>query len=202
MCCTLSTSTAYCITVRQLRSVCTTTLATLRCTNLSAGTRPTIWLAGTGPSEQPIHMYFGACCALSREKNSGSSRTISAAHVRLLANSSGMSVMGSGRRPVRRRSIGRREGDVGIDRLAVPPHAGAAARRGHDLEPHLEILRRVGECGPEGVQHGGIRRPLVAGGDEADMDGMSEALHLQRARNLLGDVIDVGVHGHSVGRSR
>ena len=48
--------------IRQLRSVCTTTLAMLRWTKTSPGARPMIWLAGTRESEQPIHRYFGACC--------------------------------------------------------------------------------------------------------------------------------------------
>src|SRR6478672_1020556 len=202
MCSTLSTSTAYWTTVRQLRSVCTTTLATLRCTNISPGSRPTISFAGTRLSEQPIHMYLGACWAMRREKNSGSSRTMAAAQARLLANSSGICVMRRWRWYARRPSVGRREGDVGIDRLAVPPHAGAAARRGNDLEPDLEVLRSVGEGGPQVVQHCGVRGLVVAGRHDADVDGVREALHLHRAGHLLGDVIDVGVHGHSVGRSR
>jgi hypothetical protein len=47
------------MTDRQLRSVCTTTLATLRWTKTSPGSRPTIWLAGTRESEQPIHRNSG-----------------------------------------------------------------------------------------------------------------------------------------------
>ena len=35
-------------------SVGTTTFATFRCTNICPGARPTIWLAGTRLSEQPI----------------------------------------------------------------------------------------------------------------------------------------------------
>ena len=54
-CSTCSASTAYCSTDRQLRSVWTTTLATLRWTNSSPGSRSTISLAGTRLSEQPIH---------------------------------------------------------------------------------------------------------------------------------------------------
>src|SRR5512143_2043679 len=46
-CSTLSASIANCRVERQLRSVCTTTLATLRCTNISPGSKPTIWYAGT-----------------------------------------------------------------------------------------------------------------------------------------------------------
>jgi hypothetical protein len=58
-CFTFSTSTANCITDRQFRSVCTTTLAMLRCTKSSPGSRLTISLAGTRLSEQPIQRYFG-----------------------------------------------------------------------------------------------------------------------------------------------
>lgn len=46
----------YWIADRQFRSVCTATLAMLRCTNTSPGRRPTIWLAGTRLSAQPMHM--------------------------------------------------------------------------------------------------------------------------------------------------
>src|SRR5436189_106558 len=55
MCSTLSTSTANWITDRQLRSVCTTTLAMLRWTKSSPGSSPTMSLAGTRESAQPIH---------------------------------------------------------------------------------------------------------------------------------------------------
>src|SRR3990167_3574852 len=73
---------------RQFRSVGTTTLATLRCTNTSPGARPVIWLAGTRLSEQPIHMYCGLCCASRSVKNVGFSRTMAAAHSRLWSNMS------------------------------------------------------------------------------------------------------------------
>src|SRR5262245_46949768 len=82
---TFRTSTANWTVERQLRSVWTTTLATLRWTNISPGRRPTIWLAGTRLSEQPIQRYCGACWPERRRKNSGSCRVISAAHERLLA---------------------------------------------------------------------------------------------------------------------
>ena len=68
---------------RQLRSVGTTTLATLRCTNTSPGSSPVIWLAGTRLSEQPIHMYLGFCCASRLVKKPGRSRSIWAAQARL-----------------------------------------------------------------------------------------------------------------------
>src|SRR5581483_10630875 len=50
------------MTERQFRSVCTTTFATLRWTNISPGSRPTSCVAGTRLSEQPIHNYSGVCC--------------------------------------------------------------------------------------------------------------------------------------------
>src|SRR5690554_4828082 len=78
---------------RQFRSLGTTTLATLRCTNTSPGSRPVIWLAGTRLSEQPIHMYLGFCCASSPVKNPGRSRSIRSAHSRLWTNRSSMEVV-------------------------------------------------------------------------------------------------------------
>lgn len=56
----------------QLRSLWTTTFATLRRTNSSTGSRPTMSLAGTRESEQPIHRYSGACCWDSVSKKLGS----------------------------------------------------------------------------------------------------------------------------------
>jgi len=50
-CFTRNTSIAYCSTERQLTSVCSTRLATLRWTNTSPGSKPTISLAGTRLSE-------------------------------------------------------------------------------------------------------------------------------------------------------
>src|ERR1019366_5900300 len=85
-CPTLSTSTASWIVERQFRSVCTTTLATLRCTNISPGNNPTIWFAGTRLSAHPIHRYGGVCWPMRRAKKSGSRRVISAAQARLFAN--------------------------------------------------------------------------------------------------------------------
>src|SRR4051812_48791040 len=84
-CFTCSTSTANWSTDKQLRSVCTTTFATFRCTKSSPGSRFTISFAGTRLSEQPIHRYSGACCAASSEKNRGRSATILAAQRWLLA---------------------------------------------------------------------------------------------------------------------
>src|SRR3954469_22456676 len=86
MCSTARTSTAYCRTERQFRSVCTTTFATLRWTNSSPGSRSTISLAGTRLSEHPIQRYFGVCCWASVSKNCGSRDLIRCAHLRLLAN--------------------------------------------------------------------------------------------------------------------
>ena len=71
MCLTLSASTAYWITDSALRSECATTLATLRCTNTSPGSRPTSSLAGTRLSAQPIHRYCGVCCVSRLVKKPG-----------------------------------------------------------------------------------------------------------------------------------
>src|SRR5690349_19500461 len=88
MCLTLSTSTANWMVLSALRSVCTTTLATLRWTKISPGGRSTIWVAGTRESEQPIHRYLGACCCASFSKKSGSWAVMLAAQRRLLASRS------------------------------------------------------------------------------------------------------------------
>ncbi len=87
MCRTFSRSTANWITDRQLRSVCTTTLAIFLWTNTSPGGRPMIWFAGTRESEQPIHRYSGACWSARREKYSGSAASLRATHASLLAKS-------------------------------------------------------------------------------------------------------------------
>src|SRR5688572_18377407 len=85
---TLSTSTANWITDRQLRSVCTTTLAMLRWTNTSPGAMSMIWLAGTRESEQPIHRYSGACCCERRSKKPGSSALTRSDHSLLRSSNS------------------------------------------------------------------------------------------------------------------
>src|SRR5258707_375895 len=82
-CLTLMTSTAYWRTERQLRSVWTTTLATLRWTKSSPGSMQTIWLAGTRLSEQPIQKNCGACWADRSEKKFGSYRRIFSDQARL-----------------------------------------------------------------------------------------------------------------------
>src|SRR4051812_38568862 len=87
MCRTLRMSTANWITDRQLRSVCTTTLAMLRWTNTSPGARPVIWFAGTRESEQPIQRYCGDCWRARREKYSGSAAVAARAQVRLFSRS-------------------------------------------------------------------------------------------------------------------
>src|SRR5688572_6466610 len=86
-CSTRRTSTAYCSTDRQFRSVCTTTLATLRCTNSSPGSRLTISLAGTRLSAQPIQRKRGDCCRDRVSKNPGSRAVIDRAQARLLSSS-------------------------------------------------------------------------------------------------------------------
>src|SRR5262245_18680968 len=62
-----------------------TRLAIFRWTNNSPGSNPTISLAGTLLSEQPIQRYSGACCATSLEKNSGLVARISDAHFLLFS---------------------------------------------------------------------------------------------------------------------
>src|SRR5215471_2242076 len=86
MCSTFSTSTANWMVLRQLRSVCDTTLATLRWTKMSPGGRSTIWVAGTRESEQPIHRYFGACCCARRSKKRGSWARTAEDQARLLSS--------------------------------------------------------------------------------------------------------------------
>src|SRR5690554_4786009 len=88
MCSTLSTSTANWITDRQLRSVCTTTLAMLRWTKTSPGAMSTIWLAGTRESEQPIHRNLGVWILDRRSKKLGSSASMREAQASFLSSSS------------------------------------------------------------------------------------------------------------------
>src|SRR5690606_37904337 len=94
MCSTLSTSTANWITDRQLRSVCTTTLAMLRWTKTSPGAMSTIWLAGTRESEQPIHRNFGVCSFDSRWKKVGSSASMREAQASFFCSSSSSRLIG------------------------------------------------------------------------------------------------------------
>src|SRR3954470_5341324 len=84
---TFRMSTANWMTDRQLRSVCTTTLAMLRWTNTSPGARPVIWFAGTREAEQPIHKYCGDCSCSRRLKSCVSCASISFAHARLFCSS-------------------------------------------------------------------------------------------------------------------
>src|SRR3954462_11233630 len=94
MCCTFSISTANCTVDNALRSECTITLATLRWTKTSPGSRPVIWLAGTRLSDQPIHMNLGFCCWVRLEKKPGRSRSICAAQARLWVKRSLIEAMG------------------------------------------------------------------------------------------------------------
>jgi len=93
MCLIFSRSVANWITDRQFRSECTTTLATLRCTNNSPGSRFTRSFAGTRLSAQPIHRYCGACCWVSPVKKPGRDASVFAAHRRLLSRSSWSEVL-------------------------------------------------------------------------------------------------------------
>src|SRR4051812_21003815 len=85
ICATFSTDTANCITERQFMSVCTTRLETFRWTKSSPGNSPTISLAGTRLSEQPIQRYLGLCCLESFSKKRASRVRMSLAHCRLLS---------------------------------------------------------------------------------------------------------------------
>src|SRR6476661_2243304 len=124
MCSTLSMSTANWIVDSAFRSECTTTLATLRCTNTSPGSRPVIWLAGTRLSLQPIHMNLGRCCFTSPVKKPGRERSISAAQARLWSKRSWIVVM---LELSFRLSHGFRE------QLAADQHAADLAGAGADL---------------------------------------------------------------------
>src|ERR1700687_5509992 len=97
MCSTLRMSTAYWMTERQLRSVWTTRFATFRCTKSSPGGSPTISLAGTRLSEQPIQRYLGDCCSESLRKKAASCRVIRFDQARLFSkrwvNFTGLALM-------------------------------------------------------------------------------------------------------------
>src|SRR5690606_9439132 len=95
MCSTLSTSTANWITDRQLRSVCTTTLAMLRWTKTSPGAMSMIWLAGTRESEQPIHRNLGVWILDRRSKKLGSSASMREAQASFFSSSSSSRLIGS-----------------------------------------------------------------------------------------------------------
>src|SRR6185369_14141863 len=100
--------------------------------------------------------------------------------------------------PSRRgRSVRLGEGDVGVDRLAVTPDAGARLGRRDGLEADLEQLGLAGEGRTQVLEHRGVRGLVVASRNQPDVNGMREALHLHGARLLLGDVVDVGLHRHS-----
>src|ERR1051326_4390839 len=73
------------MTDRQLRSVWTTTFATLRWTKSSPGKSPTISFAGTRLSAQPIQRYCGVCWCDRRLKKFGSRCVIAVAHFRLFS---------------------------------------------------------------------------------------------------------------------
>ena len=64
-------------------------MATLRWTNSSPGSNPTISFAGTRLSEQPIHRYFGDCCEERIWKNIGSRWVVRFAHWRLFSSRCG-----------------------------------------------------------------------------------------------------------------
>src|SRR4051812_32021196 len=172
MCSTCRTCTANCITDRQLRSLCTTTLATLRCTKSSPGRSPTISLAGTRLSEQPIQRYLGRCCRERRAKNSGSFRRIRADHSRFFSRRFVRAVM-AGILPACRPAPGKPDPRGGmIARLlasamlrihAVVLEPRHEVRREHE-EIHAEarIARMGGGIHPECVD--ALLRPAMARG--------------------------------------
>ena len=80
-------STANWITERQFISVWITRLATFLWTKSSPGSSPTISLAGTLLSEQPIHRNSGDCCYDSFAKKPGYLISIDSAHFLLFKKS-------------------------------------------------------------------------------------------------------------------
>src|SRR6185369_14596292 len=157
-CSTFSTSTAYCSTDRQFRSVWTTTLATLRWTKSSPGRRPTISLAGTRLSAQPIQRYFGDCCATSDEKKFGSRSLMRRAHARLLSKS------------VVSRSTS------GHCRSALRPHV--LLRPLHELGGALS-MRRVGNPFAHPGEIGALADPVH------ERLGVSALLQLEEVRRVV-----------------
>jgi hypothetical protein len=71
-------------------------------------------------------------------------------------------------------SVGRREGDVGVDRLPVTPHAGAGPGRRDRFEAHLEQLRLAREGGTQILEHSGVRLLVIARRDEPDVMGCAK----------------------------
>src|SRR4051794_33410705 len=87
ICRTDKTSTAYCTTATQFVSPGDTMLATLRWTKSSPGSRPTISLAGTRLSAQPIQRESGFWIAHRRSKKPGSRLRRSSDQARLFSRS-------------------------------------------------------------------------------------------------------------------
>src|SRR5581483_2426602 len=129
-CRTRSTCTAYWSAARQFKSVCTTTFATFRCTNISPGRSPQISVAGTRLSEQPIQTYAGDCCSASRAKKPGSRATRSAAHRRLFSKSFATASIRASPPPV----AGQTEDPLRDD---VPQHLARAAGDRHRAVPEV-----------------------------------------------------------------
>src|SRR5690606_13790551 len=142
MCSTLSTSIAYWITDRQLRSVCTTTLATLRWTKTSPGAMSMIWLAGTRESEHPIQRYFGCWIFDSRAKKPGSSASTRSDQMRLRSRRSCIRCIGV---PCIAKEGPRSGRDADVARLG---------EEAHGLQPAL--------AAEAGLAHAAEGRPQVA----------------------------------------
>src|SRR5688572_28813880 len=217
MCSTLSTSTAYCSTERQFRSLCTTTLATLRCTKSSPGLRPTISFAGTRLSAQPTQRYFGVCCAARPAKNPGSRALTRLAQARLLSKRRSSRRIGGKGEPRSEAAAGARQQfqaapvrlrDALDDSEAEPGAARAAARGVEAGEGALQPLGLRFRDARTAIQHlygsltSGIRNSYLYGlagiaqgvvdqvGDRAAHREAREAEGLQVAlahRDLLVD---------------
>src|SRR5580765_588833 len=194
-----STSTAYWITERQFKSVCTTTFATLRCTNTSPGCWPVIWFAGTRLSEQPIHRMRGVWIAASSSKNEGCCARTRSAHRRLfsrISRSSAITRLPDVRRPARPRAPHR-------DRARRCGASGPCALRlrgGRDLRALLRA-RRLGTRLPLGdlarartlddrLRGGRLLRRLA--GTRGDDAGAAE--QRRRLRGRLGALPDPALH--------
>src|SRR5258706_7398873 len=211
---TFSMSTANWIAERQLRSACTTMLATFRCTNISPGGSPTIWFAGTRLSEQPIQRYPGACFCARREKNCGSCRAMSAAQAGLLASrcsrgcASGLKVrrillLGRSAPADRCRRVLLREAlDQAVDAILLDDRVELGAvghHQAHALDHDVVHLP-----GLVGLAHVELdRQRLAAGTHELGAhDGVLGVLlaarrqHLERLALVGRDRIRVGAHQH------
>src|SRR6516164_9367055 len=164
---------------RQFRSVWTTTLATLRWTNISPGSKPTIWFAGTRLSEHPIHRYCGACWRDSRLKKSGSRAVICSAHARLFANSwlkMRMSIPIHECRPIRLQDQLGCRSDVGNDPGGNPKLCSVL---------HTMAGENVDRLGADGVTEFRVRRMIPDDKRSLEIDSMIALCELEKIRFRL-----------------